>query len=280
MYFPLACQPSIKQGRKMQEQPTSIPTTLSELESTHYLSKLQAGCRKMRLSLTTYQIAQFELYYRSLVYWNKQFNLTAITDYDEVQTKHFLDSLSGLPIMYEELDLQLPLSQPIHMVDVGSGAGFPGIPLKIAAPHLTLTLLDGTGKKTRFLSQVTAALELEDVHIAQGRAEELGRQPEHRERYDIVAARAVAPLNTLVEYLLPLVKERGLAMVFKGAHAPNEFMEARRAIEILGGETVRLAPVTVPFLDAKRYILLIRKDRPTPNGYPRGQGLARKQPLP
>lgn len=240
---------------------------------------LQDGCVELGIDLTVDQLAQFELYYRELVEWNARFNLTAITDYDDVQIKHFLDCVACWPLIAKEFNLSTPLSRPLSMVDVGAGAGFPGLPLKIAVPEIDLTLIDGTGKKITFLKQVTQSLGLENVHTVQGRAEELGRQDRFRGQFDLVVARAVAPLNTLVEYLLPLVRMGGLAVILKGGGAPQEFMDARKAIEILGGETVRLAPVQVPSLDAARFILLIKKVRRTPNQYPRGQGLARKTPL-
>ncbi|MCB0130424.1 MAG: 16S rRNA (guanine(527)-N(7))-methyltransferase RsmG [Caldilineaceae bacterium] len=240
---------------------------------------LQTGCAALGLQLSQYQLTQFELYSRCLVAWNAKFNLTAITDYDEIQIKHFLDCLAGLPVMMEELGADLPLDRPLHLADVGAGAGFPGLPLKLAAPSLTVTLIDGTGKKITFLKAMVDALKLVDINIVQGRAEELGRQASHRDQYDLVTARAVAPLNTLAEYLLPLVSKGGYAVVYKGSSAPQEFIDARKAIDLLGGEVVRFAPVDVPYLEGKRYIVLIRKNRETPRQYPRGQGLARKQPL-
>lgn len=241
--------------------------------------RLQAGCAELGIDLTAEQGAQFEQYYRELVTWNGRFNLTAITDYEDVQVKHFLDCLAGWPLVAEELGDGSSSSHPLRMVDVGAGAGFPGLPIKIVAPDLDLTLIDGTGKKITFLNHVAQTLQLDHVHTVQGRAEELGRQEAFRGQFDLVTARAVAPLNTLVEYLLPLVRMSGLAVIFKGGSAPQEFIEARKAIETLGGETVRLAPVRVPYLDASRFILLIKKVRRTPDLYPRGQGLARKQPL-
>ncbi len=244
-----------------------------------YQLRLQDGCAEFGIDLSVDQLAQFERYYRELVAWNRRFNLTAITAYDDVQIKHFLDCVAGWPLVATELNLATPLSQPLKMVDVGAGAGFPGLPLKIAVPEIDLTLIDGTGKKITFLKHVTESLGLENVHMVQGRAEELGRQDRFRGQFDLVTARAVAPLNTLVEYLLPLVRMSGIAVIFKGSSAPQEFMDARKAIETLGGETLRLAPVQVPFLDAARFILLIKKVRRTPDQYPRGQGLARKQPL-
>src|SRR5690606_23886285 len=197
------------------------------------------------IELSPTQVAQFEVYFRELVQWNEKFNLTAITGYDEVQVKHFLDSLVALPLIAEEVGEPMPLERSLHLVDVGTGAGFPGIPLKIAAPRLKLTLMDGTGKKITFLREVTARLGLHNVEVVQGRAEELGRNTAYRGQFDLVTARAVAPLNTLAEYLLPLARRGGLAVVYKGASAGQEFMEARRAIDLLGGETVRLAPVKV-----------------------------------
>lgn len=243
------------------------------------MQKLQTGCQTLGLDLTPLQVAQFELYYQILVEANAKFNLTAITGYEEVQVKHFLDSLVVLPVIAEELGEALPLTTPLHLVDVGTGAGFPGLPLKLVAPILKLTLVDGTGKKISFLHEVVAHLGLQGVEIVQGRAEELGRHPSHRGQYDLVTARAVAPLNTLVEYLLPMARRGGLVVVYKGAGAPQEFMEARKALDLLGGEAVRLAPVQVPFLGEQRFVLLIKKIGATPDRYPRGQGLPRKKPL-
>ncbi|MEZ4662176.1 MAG: 16S rRNA (guanine(527)-N(7))-methyltransferase RsmG [Caldilineaceae bacterium] len=240
---------------------------------------LRAGSQQWGIELSDDQIAQFESYFHALVEWNQKFNLTSITEYTEVQTKHFLDSLAALSLIAEELNLALPLSTPLNLIDVGSGAGFPGAPLKIAAPALRLSLLDGTTKKIRFLQHLVDVLALNNVTIVQGRAEELGRQSAYREQYDIVTGRAVAPLNTLVEYLLPLARLGGLVVIYKGGGAAEEFMAARKAIDILGGETVRFAPVEVPFLEQKRFILLLKKVKHTPGLYPRGQGLARKKPL-
>lgn len=250
------------------------------LPTPETLPLLRSGAAALQLPLDEAQIAQFELYYRLLVEWNEKFNLTAITDYAEVQTRHFLDSLTGWPIIAAELGLTgAALVKPLRLVDVGTGAGLPGLPLKIAVPRLKLTLIDGTGKKVLFLRQVVETLGLKNVEVVQGRAEELGQQPAYRGQFDLVTARAVAPLNTLAEYLLPLTRREGLAVVYKGAAAAQEFIEARKAIELLGGEAVRMAPVQVPSLDEKRFVLLIKKVRPTPGHYPRAQGLARKKPI-
>ncbi len=260
------------------EHPTSaLPQPTIEPE-TAGLPLLVEGCRQLGIPLPAPAVAAFERYYRELVTWNQRLNLTAIVAYDEVQTKHFLDSLVSLPLLAEELGATLPLPS-LRMLDVGTGAGFPGIPLKIVSPAVKMTLMDGTQKKIAFLEQMIRTLELPSTTLVHGRAEELGRTSEHRAQYDIVTARAVAPLSTLAEYLLPLVRLGGLAVVYKGPSAPEEFMEARRAIKLMGGEAVRLAPVTVPFLAERRFVLLMKKIAATPAQYPRGQGLARKRPL-
>jgi 16S rRNA (guanine527-N7)-methyltransferase len=247
------------------------------------LALLTAGCAELGIALDEEQRRQFEQYYQELAIWSERLNLTAITGYEEVQVKHFLDSLVSLPLLAEEFGLPVSLhvarGQPLRLVDVGSGAGFPGLPLKIAAPHLDVTLMDGTQKKVHFLQEIIARLGLASTQVVHGRAEELGRKPEHRDHYDLVTARAVAPLNVLAEYLLPLVRPGGLAVIYKGPGAPQEFMEARQAVKLLAADPVRLAPVAVPYLDEKRFVLLLKKLRPTPSQYPRGQGLARKRPL-
>lgn len=230
------------------------------------------------IALSEAQVQQFERYHQLLVEWNDRFNLTAITGYEDVQTKHFLDSLVGLPLLQETLGSEA-LAQPLRLCDVGTGAGFPGIPLRILLPNLRLALVDGTAKKIAFLEQICAELDLTNVEFIQGRAEEMGQQGEWRAQFDVVTARAVAQLNTLVEYLLPLARREGLAMIYKGSNAPQEVAEAQQAIEVLGGALAELRPVTVPHLEESRHIVLIRKVRATPVQYPRGQGLARKQPI-
>lgn len=267
-------------GMELQNDGSSLaPSSSPSPAPAAPLALLAAGCAQLGVTLDAEQVRQFEHYYRELVAWNERLNLTTITGYEEVQVKHFLDSLVSLPLLAEELKLPLPLAKPLRLVDVGSGAGFPGLPLKIAAPALDVTLMDGTQKKVHFLEEVIASLGLASTQVVHGRAEELGRQAAHRDCYDLVTARAVAPLNVLAEYLLPLVRPGGLAVIYKGPGAPQEFMEARQAIKLLAADAVRLAPVEVPFLGEKRFVLLIKKLRPTPAAYPRGQGLARKRPL-
>ena len=203
-------------------------TPHSPLSPTTALPLLRAGAAALGIPLSQSQLLQFELYYRLLVEWNETFNLTAITDYPDVQVKHFLDSLAGWPVIAGEMGIAgTAPAKPLHLADIGTGAGFPGLPLKIAVPRIKLTLIDGTGKKVTFLKQVIETLGLANTTVVQGRAEELGQQPSYRGQFDLVAARAVAPLNTLAEYLLPLVRREGMAVIYKGAAAPQEFVEAR-----------------------------------------------------
>lgn len=254
---------------------TDEPATTQPID----LHLLEEGCRQLAIPLTATQLAQFAQYYQELITWNQKFNLTGITDLQEVQTKHFLDSVVSLPLIAEAFQETVPPSRMLRCIDVGTGAGLPGIPLKLVAPIFHWTLLDGTGKKITFLRHVIEQLGLTEIEVVQGRAEEVGRNNAFRAKFDIVTARAVAPLNTLVEYLLPLVTANGVVIIYKGASTAQEFMEARKAIQVLGGEAVRIVPVQIPFLDEQRFIVLIKKVRPTPNLYPRSQGLARKKPI-
>lgn len=231
---------------------------------------LQAS--QFKLSLSEAQQAQFEQYLKLILEWNQRVNLTRITDPDDIIVKHFLDSLSIYPA--------LPQSDgPISLIDVGSGGGFPGIPLKIAQPDLQLTLLESTGKKTAFLTHVVTELELTQTEVLTSRAEDAARLPQHRQRYDVATARAVGKLPTLVEYLLPFVKIGGIAIAQKGQSPQEELDSARWAIGTLGGKSPRITPITVPGLAAERHLIVIPKSKPTPKTYPRRAGLPKKEPL-
>jgi len=254
---------------------------------------LQEGARSLGLDLSEGQLAAFARYHELIVAWNKRLNLTSITDPVDVQRKHFLDSLAPLPVLAEEVARQdetegaAPVLEPFrHLVrkpwraiDVGAGVGLPGIALKIVWPPLRLTLLDATAKKVRFLNEVIRALGLSQATAIQGRAEELGRDPAFREQFDLVVARGLAPMNTLVEYLLPFARVGGWVMAYKGPKAPQEVAVSLRAVDLLGGSVERIAPVAVPGLPETRFAVLIRKVRPTPGKFPRGRGLPRKHPL-
>ncbi len=243
------------------------------------MQSLISGTTALGIPLSREQVEQFRVFAALLEEWNQKMNLTAITESVEVQKKHFLDCLVGMPLVAEELGATLPPKRTLACVDIGTGAGFPGLPLKIAWPNLKLTLVDGTAKKIRFLEEVVKELALKNVTLVQGRAEELGRSRHFRGQFDLATARAVARMNTLTEYVLPFVRLGGLAVIYKGPNAAEEFMEARNAIELLGGETVRFSPVSVPMLDEERRVLLIKKLRKTPRQYPRQQGLPRREPL-
>ncbi len=232
------------------------------------------GARQLGVPLRSEHIEAFEQYYRLLVEWNEKFNLTAITDYEGAQVRHFLDSLSCLLAVKPDA----PLSGA-RVIDVGTGAGFPGLPLKIFRPGIRLTLVEATAKKVRFLEHVVAQLHLEGVTVVHARAEELGQEPEHRERYDWALARAVADLPILAEFLLPFVRIGGRALAQKGEDAAAEVHRATYAIHQLGGHVRQLVPVELHGLAETRYLVLLDKVAATPARYPRRAGMPAKRPL-
>jgi 16S rRNA (guanine527-N7)-methyltransferase len=235
----------------------------------------------MGLQLLPAQVAAFKIYAEELLAWNKQFNLTAVTDSEQVEIRHFLDSLSLLPAL-AALEGAAPaslLNQCPRVVDVGTGAGLPGLVLQIAWPKMRLSLIEATAKKIRFLEHVTGRLGLKEVQCFHGRAEELSLREPHRATYDLVLARAVASLPTLVEYLLPLARRGGRVVAYKGSAAHEEALAAEYGIRLLGGRLRKLIPVEVPGLAETRVLVVIDKVSQTPEGYPRGQGLPRRRPL-
>ncbi len=249
---------------------------------------LREGAKKLCIPLTESQIEQFRLYYEELARWNTRFNLTAVSDRKGVQVRHFLDSLTVLLPLLAPLEARgmgrreacLRLwRRPLRAVDVGTGPGFPGLVLKLVWPALSLTLVESTGKKVRFLEHVVELLGLSGVEAMHIRAEELGHLPGHRESYDLVLARAVASLPTLAEYLLPLARQGGVVLAMKGPTATEEAMAAEEAIRILGGKIRKLWEVEVPSLAEERRIVVIDKVVPTPELYPRRPGVPQKHPL-
>jgi len=210
-------------------------------------------------------------YEEELVSWNERLNLTAISDTEGIRTKHFLDSLTCL--------LALGSAPPNRLIDIGTGAGFPGIPLKIILPDVHIVLLESVRKKTRFLRHIVQALNLEKVEVVRVRAEEAGQDPDHREQYDCAVARAVASMPTLVEYMLPLVRVGGTALAQKGEGAPAEAHSAERAINLLGGHLRQLQHITLPGVTEDRYLVTIDKVAATPGKYPRRPGIPSKRPL-
>ena len=231
--------------------------------------------------LTTSQLAQFEQYAAALMEWNQRFNLTAITAPDEIETRHFLDALSALPALAaaQKISVAALLATSATAVDVGSGAGLPGIALKIVWPGLRLTLLEATGKKITFLNHVIELLGLKTISAVQGRAEELARQPEYRERFQLVFARAVAPLPILIEYTLPLAAVGAWVIAYKGAGAEEEVRLCGNDIKLLGARVDKLVSARIPNLDEKRELVLLRKEKMTPRNFPRAGGVIRKRPL-
>lgn len=226
---------------------------------------------KLGIQLTPNQVEAFRLYEEELLAWNAEFNLTAIRDRPGVRVKHFLDSLTCMIALRE--------APATRLVDVGTGAGFPGIPLKIILPSLRLTLVESVGKKADFCRHVVNTLHLEDVEVLQSRAEEIGQTFTYREHFDWAVARAVASLPVLLEYLLPLVKIGGRVLAQKGESGPAEVQGSGRALQLLGGALRQVIPVTLPGVAEDRYLVVIDKVAATPAQYPRRSGAPAKKPL-
>ena len=245
------------------------------------VQSLTVRAAQMGLALLPSQAAAFDVYTRELQRWNAEFNLTAITDAEQVEVRHYLDSLALIPALaaLEGVATAMLLGRSVRAVDVGAGAGLPGMALRIVWPRLHLTCIEATGKKVRFMEHVAAELGLGDVDLVQGRAEELALRSPYREAYDLVVARAVATLPTLVEYLLPLARRGGRVVAYKGSAAHEEALAAEQGIRLLGGRLQKLLPVEVPGLAETRVLVVIEKVSQTPDGFPRGRGLPRKLPL-
>lgn len=223
------------------------------------------------IALAPEQLALFDVYRRELAAWNAHTNLTAITDPDEVMVRHYLDSLSVARAAQPRAGARL--------IDVGSGAGFPGLPLLIAFPGLEVTLLEATGKKIAFLEHVIAALGLAGAATLRARAEEAGQMPGQRAAYDLVLARAVARLPALLEYLLPLAKVGGRCVAMKGVTAAAEARDSARALKTLGGALRGIEAVALPGVADPHYLVIVDKVAPTPPAYPRRPGLPTRSPL-
>ena len=219
--------------------------------------------------LTDKMQQQLEEYMKLLLEWNEKINLTAITEEDDIILKHFVDSLTILKYIKEGNSI----------VDVGTGAGFPGIPLKIAREDIKVTLVDSLNKRILFLNEVIEKLGLQKVETLHFRAEEFGQNKKYRESFDIATSRAVANLSTLVEYLLPLVKVGGICICMKGSEINEELENAKKAIQILGGKIEQVEEFTLPESDIKRNIVIIKKTKDTPSRYPRKPGTPSKEPI-
>lgn len=229
-----------------------------------------------QITLGEEQYRQFIQYYELLMEWNAFMNLTAITDYEEVILKHFTDSLSLVRAFPEHRFL---VEKPLSVIDVGTGAGFPAIPLKIAFPGLRITMLDSLNKRVKFLNEVISRLGLHEITALHGRAEDAARQSGLREGFDLCVSRAVARLSTLAEYCLPFVKKNGYFIPYKSEKTESELTEAKRALSVLGGHVIREVDFTLPGSDMYRKLIVIEKNAVTPTKYPRKAGLPSKEPL-
>jgi len=232
---------------------------------------LKNAAEEYGISLSETQLRQFDRYQELLVEWNQKMNLTALTEPKDVAIKHMIDSVS----VYDEKWF----SEGMSVIDVGTGAGFPGLPLKILCPSLKVTLLDSLNKRVKFLETVVSELGLSDIVCVHARAEEAARQKQYREKFDAVVSRAVARLPILAEYDLPFVRVGGFFAAMKGAKYEEEAEEAKKAVKLLGGGETVLREIKLPGLEDKRGIIYIRKEKKTPSVYPRKAGTPEKNPI-
>ena len=230
---------------------------------------LRKKLENININIKENQIKDFYNYMNLLLEWNEKINLTAITDPNEIILKHFVDSLT----------INKYLESDIKIIDVGTGAGFPGIPLSIVNNNIDMVLLDSLNKRITFLNDVIEKLELKNTHTIHSRVEDFGQNKLQREKYDIATSRAVAPLNILLEYLLPLVKIGGKCICMKGSSAEEEIKNAKNAINILGGKIEKIEEIELPESDIKRTIIIINKVKETPKKYPRKAGTPSKEPI-
>lgn len=235
------------------------------------LNKFQNGLKELNIELTEEQMNQFIQYYETLIEWNKVMNLTAITEFDEVVQKHFIDSLALIKVV--------DLNKPLSILDLGTGAGFPGIPLKIAFPKTKILLLDSLNKRIKFLNTVIDELQLKNITAIHGRAEEYGQNELYREQFDLCVSRAVANLSTLSEYCMPYVKRGGYFIPYKSEKTEQEIQAATEAIRILGGKIEQVNEFQLPDTDMKRTLVVVKKALNTPKKYPRSGGKPSKEPL-
>ncbi len=239
------------------------------MEEKEFKKIMINNLKELNIELTDFQLKQFYEYMNILIKWNKVMNLTRITEPKEIIIKHFIDSLTILDNINENSSV----------IDVGTGAGFPGIPIKIAFPDTKIILLDSLNKRIKFLNEVIEKLQLKDINTIHGRAEDYGKEKNHREKYDIAVARAVAPLNVLLEYLMPFIKIGGKCICMKGLNSEGEILESKNAIKILGGESIKTKDFYIPNTDIKRRIILVDKIKQTNIKYPRKAGTPSKEPL-
>ncbi len=238
------------------------------------MKRLQSGARKLEIELNTKQLEQFEVYYRELVEWNQRMNLTSIVDYEEVQVKHFLDSLTVIPAIGTP-----DKRQNLKVIDVGTGAGMPGIPLKIIRPDIRLVLLEATVKKTKFLRYVIDKMGLDNVEVVSGRAEDIAHDAKYREYFDLALSRAVATLPALVELALPFCAVGGRFIALKKGDIRREIERSRKAVDVLGGQMQEVKSIILEEPEDNRCLVIIDKVKSSPAGYPRRPGIPAKRPI-
>ena len=240
------------------------------------MNKLVNICNKINIEISDDQINCFEKYYELLIEKNKVMNLTAITDKEDVIVKHFIDSIALIPYL---TDKGININNKLKIIDIGTGAGFPGLPLKIMMPDVKFTLLDSLNKRVSFLNEVIDELKLKDIEALHGRAEDYASDNKYREKYDICVSRAVANLSTLSEYCIPFVKEDGFFISYKAGESEEEINNSKNAIKILGGKINKVEEFILPGTDASRVFVFIRKQELTDKKYPRKAGVPAKKPL-
>lgn len=239
------------------------------MEKLEFLRHVKQKAQEIGCILQEQQLEQFYSYKELLLEWNQKMNLTAIEEEEDIITKHFIDSLS----------IAKYIPETAKVIDIGTGAGFPGIPLKILKKDISVTLVDSLNKRITFLEEVIQKLSLEKIEAIHARAEELAQKEEYREQYDVVVSRAVAPIHTLLEYMLPYVQIGGRCICMKGPNLLEESKNLDKCLAILGGKIEKIQEIVLPETDIKRNIMLIKKENKTPKKYPRNPGIPSKKPL-
>lgn len=239
------------------------------MDIQEFSNLMQEYGKEINIVFTEEQLQKFYQYMNLLIEWNEKINLTAIVEPKEIILKHFMDSLTIIK----------HIEQNKTVIDIGTGAGFPGIPIKIMREDLKITLLDSLNKRINFLDEVIQKLELKNITSVHARIEEYAKNKQYREKYDIVTSRAVANLTTLSEYMLPMVAVKGMAICMKGSEVNEEILKSKNSIKLLGGEISKIEEFTLPKSDHKRNLILVKKIKQTPSKYPRKPGIPSKEPL-